>query len=174
MFLTLCVSTLHEFFILNYCQQISLQYPGEIIHEKSFTRFINVAGVGQMGIGLSQTDAFRRLNVHRSVVQQLCIQIVCVQKTCSRQITSYNTDWRQHSSSYGQKNQNNYCVQLALDYFIASGTRISTTTLRILSSQFWPHCKTARIHHCSMLSTGSQSRERFRTSDDLKGKTHPI
>ncbi|GBM58460.1 hypothetical protein AVEN_226406-1 [Araneus ventricosus] len=81
-----------------------------------------------MEMGLSLADAARRLNESRNVVQRLWDQYQSEDSVSRRHgpATIYNTCRRPFSSSFDPKEKKHFCAQL----FVASGRRISATTVR--------------------------------------------
>ncbi|GBM05996.1 hypothetical protein AVEN_109221-1 [Araneus ventricosus] len=61
----------------------------------------------------------------------ISIRRLCVQKTCFRSTTSYNTCRRPFSSSFGPKEKKHYCIAARCRRLVASGRRISATTVQI-------------------------------------------
>lgn len=86
-----------------------------------------------MKMGLSQADSVRRFNVSRSLVQQLgsiWIRNNILKKTCSRPPMGYNPCARSLYSSFDPKEEERHCDWAHFNYHIASGTTISTSTVR--------------------------------------------
>ncbi|GFV46720.1 HTH_Tnp_Tc3_2 domain-containing protein [Trichonephila clavipes] len=85
------------------------------------------------GMGLSQADAARRLNVSRSVVQRFCDQYQSEDSVSRRPVPGRprtTTPAEDHFLALSARKRRTTTVpQLVADHFQASGRRISATTV---------------------------------------------
>ncbi|GBM71547.1 hypothetical protein AVEN_41671-1 [Araneus ventricosus] len=86
-----------------------------------------------MEMGLSQTDAARRLNVSRSVVQRLWDQYQSEDSVSRRHVSGRPRVTTPAEDRFlalsARRRQSTTVPQLVADYFVASGRRFSTTTV---------------------------------------------
>lgn len=90
--------------------------------------------VGWMEMGLSQADAARRLNVSRSVVKRLWDQFQSEDSVSRRHVSGRPRVTTPAGDRYlalsARRRRNTTVPQLMADHFVATGTRISATTVR--------------------------------------------
>ncbi|GBN39223.1 hypothetical protein AVEN_1272-1 [Araneus ventricosus] len=161
--------------------------------------------VGWMEMGLSQADAARRLNVSRSMVQRLWDQYQSVDFVSRRHVSSQPRVTTPAEDRFlalsARRRRSTIEPQLVADHFVASGGRISATTVRRrlhnaglyarrpvvcvpLNGQqrrsrlCWArkHVYWTRQQWASVLFTDVSrfTLERFKASADLEGATYQI
>ncbi|GBM29826.1 hypothetical protein AVEN_48275-1 [Araneus ventricosus] len=161
--------------------------------------------VGWMEMGLSQADAAQRLNVSRSVVQRLWDQYQSEDSVSRRhvsgrlRVTTLAED--RFLALLARRRRITTVPQLVADHFVASGKRISATTVRRrlhnagLCKATSCVCPPQRTTEEGPLMLGKRTRfldqpaigfctlhrrvqihagERFRASADLEGTTYQI